>query len=68
MDLERVSVRLDELTERPLISGLRTSQQQTLIHVVGSDAHTFHYVKRLRTPKLIGGSRCCPRSMNWRRS
>jgi hypothetical protein len=34
MDLERVPVRLDELPERPLVTGLGASQQATLIHLV----------------------------------
>jgi hypothetical protein len=39
MNLKRVSVRLHEPTERPLIPGLRASQQETLIRVVASNAH-----------------------------
>jgi hypothetical protein len=39
MNLKRVPVRLDEPTERPLIPGLRTSQKETLIHVVTLIAH-----------------------------
>ena len=39
MNLKRVPVRLDEPTGSPLIPGLRASQQETLIHVVGSNAH-----------------------------
>ncbi len=41
MHLERVPVRLDEPTERPLIPGLGASQQQTLIHVLAGTLITF---------------------------
>jgi hypothetical protein len=39
MNLKRVPVRLDEPAERLLVSCLRGSQKETLIHVVTSIAH-----------------------------
>ena len=64
MNLKRVPVRLDEPTERPLIPGLRGSQQETLIVFLFRSRIIVHHVKRPQEPKLIARS---PRCMGFRK-
>ena len=56
MNLDRVTIRLDQLAERPLIARLRGSQQKALISVLVPLSDHSHPVKPSLARKLIGAN------------